>query len=231
MAEIILTDTHIDENNIEVNKSVFRQTCEYCVERGVKRIIHTGDFFRSRKSQTLENLKDGFMEILDLVGSYGLTLLAIPGNHDKVDYKSADSYLDIFQHHPNFVLFREHYQFEHNNFSFHFLPFFDNDEYLPRLRAIEVVESKKNILFTHIGIYGAVMNNGMVVEGIPVAEFAKFDKVMVGHYHDEQYFGSNICYFGASIQHNYGEKPSKGLTVLEDLKLQTIPLCLTSEST
>lgn len=224
--EVILTDLHLKADNLRVVKSVFEQALQYCEEKKIKRILCLGDIFDSRKSQTLEILKDGFMDILDMFTSYGITLISIPGNHDKTSYHLHDSFLHIYRHHPNFVLIEDYYVFEEGDSLYHFLPFFSDEKYLELLRMNQhsISKTKKNILFTHIGITGATMNNGMKIEGISVSEFSNYDKVIVGHYHDEQYFSGTICYIGASLQHNFGENPKKGLTTLEKLKLETIQL-------
>ena len=226
--EVILTDTHLKSDNLEVVKSVFEQALLFCRDNNIKRIIHLGDIFDSRKAQTLEVLKNGFMDILDMFTQYNVTLLTIPGNHDKTSYSSHESFLHVYQHHPNFVLIDDYYVFEEGEFLFHFLPFFSNEKYLERLKVGQkfIHSSKKNILFTHIGITGATMNNGMKIEGISVSEFKNYQRVVVGHYHDEQYFSEKICYIGASLQHNYGESPKKGLTIFGSRKssLETIQL-------
>lgn len=224
--EVILTDTHLKEDNLETNKSIYKQTLEFCKNNGIKRIFHLGDILDSRKAQTLVILKEGFLDILDMCQEYGITLLAIPGNHCKTDYKSENSFLDPFCHHPNFVLLRNYYSFVEGDCKYHFLPFFANEQYLLYLRVgqKEIDTTKKNILFTHVGITGATMNSGIKVEGINTSEFKNYQKVIVGHYHDSQFFSEKICYIGSALQHNYGENEKKGLWVLEGLKLTLVKL-------
>ena len=87
------TDWHIDKDNIEEIKSLIIQKLELAKSLNINKVFGLGDFFESRKSQPLQNLK-GFGEILQLFEKYGVELIAIPGNHDKLNYLSEDSYLD-----------------------------------------------------------------------------------------------------------------------------------------
>jgi exonuclease SbcD len=178
-----------------------------------------GDIFDSRKSQS-ELILNTFQTVLELYNSAGVVLVAIPGNHDKTDYHSTSSFLRPFLHHPGFSLVEDYYTFPLNDDTIiHLLPFFHDEEYVPRLASIEpfIDESKTNILLTHIGISGSVMNNGMKVEGVAVKSFRKFNKVYVGHYHDYQVLdGGRIVYTGASLQHNFGETiEKKGLFIVD----------------
>jgi hypothetical protein len=51
-----------------------------------------------------------------------------------------------------------------------------------------------------------------------------FNKVFVGHYHDESFVGKNIHYIGSAYQANYGENiTDKGFTILfDDLSTEKI---------
>lgn len=229
IAAVIITDTHLKEDNILINKSVYRQAIKFCKENGIDTIFHLSDIFNSRKSQSQEVLVDGFVEILDELQQEGITLITFPGNHDKTSYDSIKSFLDPYKHHPAFVLIDTYYKLQLTpNITLHLLPFFSDSVYREMLNLVEITEEKRmdsfDILFTHIGVNGARMNNGQVVEGISQDDFRLFDKVFIGHYHDKQIFGK-FNYVGATIQHNYGETPDKGLTVIyNDLSWETVEL-------
>ena len=227
----IITDTHLKDENIETNKSVYQQTIDFCKKNGLDKIYHLSDIFNSRKAQTQQVLVDGFTEILDNLHNHGIQLITFPGNHDKTDYSSTKSFLHPFQHHPAFTLIDDYFNFPlAENIVCHFLPFFSDEEYQQRLvqiaSAYTPTENVADILFTHIGITGARMNNGTEVVSISQSSFGLFDKVYIGHYHDKQIFGDGkFNYVGSTIQHNYGETPDKGLTVLyDDLTWETIEL-------
>ena len=228
---ILLTDTHLKESNIDINISVFKQTALLCIENGLNRIIHLGDVFDSRKAQSLTILKDGFLTILDMLRELNVTLTVIPGNHEKTDYKSRSSFLDPFREHPSLTIYDCHRIeiLKSRDLAIHYLPFFSNQEYIENLQEglsnPMVGNVKRNILLTHIGVTGAVMNNGVSVEGIEEDSFSLFDQVFIGHYHDKQILKNKFNYIGGSIQHNFGETSEKGATLLfDDLSFETYEL-------
>ena len=213
----ILTDTHLKNGNVVENIELFTNTLTWCIENGVSQVFHLGDIFDSRKAQT-ELMLTTFQNILDLYRQSGVVLVAIPGNHDKTDYGSVSSFLRPFIHHPGLSLIEDYYNFEvEEGIVLHFLPFFNDDEYNKRLDLLpsQVDTSKKNILLTHIGVTGSVMNNGMTMEGIPLKPFKIFDKVYIGHYHDYQVLDKGrIVYIASGLQHNFGETTEKGLFIV-----------------
>jgi exonuclease SbcD len=223
---IALTDTHLSENTIELNKSIFRQARAKTKELGLDRVQHLGDFFQSRKSQS-QDVLTAFADILDEFSDEGMILDAINGNHDKTAYGEPDSFLDPFKYHPAINLYRYCGARFVNDIAIHYASFFRDQEYIALIE--EALKngsfSKQNILLTHIGCNGATMNNGTPIKSeITSALFSRFDKVFIGHYHDAQEFG-NVEYIGAAIQHNFGEGTQKGLTVIyDDLSTELIPL-------
>lgn len=219
---ILLTDTHLKENNLEINISIFRQAAEYALKNNLNRIYHLGDVFDSRKAQSLVVLRDGFLTILDMLKQMGVELYVIPGNHDKTSYQSEASFLDPFREHSALILTTGVGKVETLEIDLYFIPFFSDDIYKEKLETIKTLKTKRNILLTHIGITGAVMNNGSAIDGVDQNLFDKFDQVFVGHYHDKQIFKDKFNYIGSSIQHNFGEGPEKGLTLLfDDLSFET----------
>lgn len=222
IAGVLLTDTHLKESNIDINIKVFKQAIEFCLENKLAKIWHLGDIFNSRKAQPLDVL-DAFEQILDLLDEVGIQMITIPGNHDKTSYDSEKSFLNPFRHHPALELitgFEERMLTKDVTVSL--IPYFSDQIYKEQLELSEKSETKnKRILFTHIGVNGAVMNNGIAVDGILKDLFDVYEKVYIGHYHDKQIF-DKINYIGGSIQHNFGEDSEKGLTILyDDLSFET----------
>lgn len=226
---VLLTDTHLKEGNIDINKSVYKQTTQFCKDNGLNTIFHLSDIFNSRKSQSQEVLVDGFCQILDDLGKDEMKLITFPGNHDKTSYSSKKSFLRPFRYYPSFSLYESHTIVEFDGLYVHMIPFFSDVEYLEELRKsrLNLNPNVRHILFTHIGVDGARMNNGETIQGITHDQFDHFEKVFIGHYHDKQVFGEGdkFNYIGSSIQHNFGETPDKGLTVLyDDLSWETVEL-------
>ena len=89
-----ITDTHLQPSTIDKNISVFFQLIDYCKENGIKSVIHGGDAFTNRAGQGLVVLNT-FLEIRRMFEESGIHFIAVPGNHDKVDLDSEESYFDI----------------------------------------------------------------------------------------------------------------------------------------
>lgn len=217
---LYLTDTHLSRKTFDINKSIYAQAYDLCVELGVKTVIHGGDIFDSRKSQLQDNLTF-VREMLNRAQSKELDVYMLPGNHDKTDYESKDSFLDPFEHHPALTLYREAGKFSVPNVPdivFHMVPYFEEGEvYSEHLSECEIEEGKKNILVTHIAVSGVRNNDGTIVDNdIGSKMFDKFDEVIVGHYHDPSFIEPNISYVGAAYQHNFGETDEKGFIVFYD---------------
>lgn len=215
---IFITDTHLSENTIEVNFSVFEQAVVKCQELGISQIFHGGDIFNSRKGQP-EIVLNAFHSILEMLEQNNILLFAIPGNHDKTDYTSSSSYLESFTHHKSFHLFSPYGKLEHDEIIYHFLPYYDEDLAYPEyIKLIECPVGKLNILITHVGIEGVINNQEVEVKNeITTDIFKNFDFVFIGHYHNRQIIADGkIIYTGSTHQATFGEDANKGFTIFYD---------------
>lgn len=219
---ILLTDTHINDNNTELVIDIFRQAIKHCKENNIDKIFHAGDFFTNRISQKL-NILLSSSKIFDMFKDNDISLFIIPGNHCKTNQDSVQSYLDIFKHKKNINIFSEQEMLiDYNNkVAIGMLPYF-TESYIQRLENLDKNRKKfkkqgfKTILITHKGFNGVRNNDGGVVEdGVP-RELVKFwDLVLVGHYHDASKVGKNIFYVGSSHQANFGENiEDKGFAII-----------------
>jgi exonuclease SbcD len=212
-----VTDTHLKEDTIEVNKSVFRQVLDLCSQLNVP-LIHGGDVFDSRKGQP-ESVLTCFSNILNDFRSREVRFLVIPGNHDKTSYLSQDSFLNAFETACDVI--KNYYFIDHSDtgLRFHFIPYFD--EKLAYGRYLQTALDNirfdfKNILFTHIAVNGVKNNDGSkIVNDLTLDKFKFFDKILVGHYHNKQSV-DNVIYTGSAYQANFGEDEKKGCTVIYD---------------
>lgn len=216
---VLITDTHLADNNIEVVRSIFRQTATKAKELGQDCIFHLGDIFHSRKGQTQEMLSV-FDDILDELHKENINLILIPGNHDKQNYGSWESFLKSYRHHPALELIQEYDVYSDDDVNIHMLPFFEDEVYIDYLNKLKENNkfNDKNVLLTHIGFSGAVMNNGIPVDSAITPNHVRdFGLVISGHYHDQQVLAEgHIKYMGAAMQHDFGENENKGLTILYD---------------
>lgn len=239
---LFITDTHlyerrakfdeIESDNIELNKSLYKQAIKIAKEKGLDTIYHGGDIFHSRKSQSL-NILNTFREILNYFKDSDIKLYAISGNHDKTDYSATESFIFPFEHHPNFVLVERNKVVNlTSDINLHLISFYEDSEYITTLKKHineykNILSDNKNVLLTHIGVSGAIMNGGKKNESeIGSKLFKNFDKVLVGHFHDRSELDKGrIVYIGAAYQHNFGEDENKGVAILhDDLSLEYINL-------
>lgn len=212
---LLITDLHLKEENKETFTSIIKQTCARAIELKLNTILCAGDVFDSRKAQTESNLTT-FKESLDYLDSQGITMICIPGNHDKTNYKSSNSFLNAFEDHPAMILLKEPTTLLLKNaIQLDMVPFYDDEVYIEKLQSLKRIYPTR-FLITHIGVNGAVMNNGISVESKVASElFDEWDHVFIGHYHNASRYNEKIVYVGSSIQHNFGETVNKGLVLID----------------
>lgn len=220
---ILTTDWHIDNNNHQEVNLVLNQIISLAEKLKIP-IYNLGDTFESRKAQPLQNLKF-FNDILSILKNKNLELITIPGNHDKVNLSSEDSYLDSFLYHPSLKLKQDVSFISKNDILICLIPFFNQkgDIYNLKLKnAIEQLKHNKNktskrVLLTHIAIDGVKNNDGSKEDSSLKQDlFEVFDQVFVGHYHNKQDLNEKIHYIGSIRSLNYGEDNDKGCVILYD---------------
>jgi exonuclease SbcD len=214
VAAVVITDTHLTKDNCEQVIEIFEQCKNLALSCGVKQVQHLGDIFTNRVGQSLQTLL-AFKKILSSYEEVGLEIIAIPGNHDKTDLDSDESYLEVFSEFSNFTLLNKPTTKKINGIHFHFVPYYHHT-YTDRLSEIQTDEDNYNILCTHQAINGVKNNDGTeVTDCNSPSEFERFDKVLVGHYHNASKIGNNIYYVGSAYQSNFGESiEDKGFTVI-----------------
>ncbi len=222
MKTILITDTHVDENNIELVDSIFEQTISYCIENSVSVIFHLGDWFKSRKGQP-QSVLSFTKNVFKKIGDNNIKLYIIPGNHDKSDLSSKESFLDSYSDYKNIHLIDTYDIIDFDKLTLFFLPFFKEEVYLDYLKIIslEASKSRNSYLFTHQALNGVKNNDNSIVEGnIGTNLFNNFNQVFVGHYHNVQKY-SNIYYIGSSHPVNFGEDNNKGIVLFDTESQET----------
>lgn len=210
------TDWHLHEQNIDKILNIVDQLIDLAKELNTNEIIHGGDVFTSRKSQSIVTM-NAFKTIIKKFRDNDITFYVIPGNHDKVDYNSTQSWLDFFDS-ENFYLIDQPESFMDwfDNIHFHFLPYFDEKiSYGEYLSKIDTSRPGKHYLFTHVGLNDVLNNTGKLPNNtVSVDTFDRFDKVFIGHYHNRQLVNDSIIYTGSTIPTNFGEDNEKGFMVV-----------------
>ena len=211
---IIITDTHLKEENIKINIDFYNQVLSHCNSGDT--VLHLGDVFDNRKGQTDLCLKT-FYNILNKFKTRNVEIVVIPGNHDKTNYLSELSYLNVYESFENFKLIDDFYL---DDDGYAFLPFFNSKVYLEKLQKL-TKRGEIFVLFTHIGIDGGINNNVKVESDVFQDYFRSIVKVVSGHYHNYNKFGK-FEYIGSSIQHNFGETEDKWVYYLDGFKIEKL---------
>ena len=212
---LVSTDWHLKQSNCREIKQLIAEKCHLAHNHGLDEIICLGDVFDSRVSQRMDVLLS-FYEILDICNSYNLKLIAIPGNHDKTNYHSEESFLRPFNFHPSFQLLETYCYVNIGDYIAHFLPYFSElDTYLDYLSQVEYTGD--DILFSHVAVKGSRNNDNTLIENdLKPSKFKLFKKVFLGHYHNYQQVGQNIYHLPSLKQNNFGEDDKKGYTMIYD---------------
>lgn len=227
VAAVELTDLHLEDDTVNICIDVVKQIIALAIKHNVKIILNGGDTFNSRKVQSMMCLQ-AFEVILDLIYEAGLHMYAIDGNHDKVMYNSAKSYMDPFKHHPALTLIKTYEVGVHvdGELTISMLSFFSdnnqctsNEIYVKYLKdmARKSVKTKYHHLISHHGVDGAKSNSGRPIESdISMKLFDPFTSVDFGHYHDRNELSKKIHYIGAAKQSWFSEAKEKGFVLLYD---------------
>lgn len=225
---LILTDTHLSEKTVGVVKSVFTQAITTAKAKKIDTIIHAGDFFDKRDSQTLRVLKAA-SDIFDEIENSGLKFYIIAGNHDKADQSEPYSYVSVAgRNRKNCIIFEDHRFSVHiNGLFFDFLPYFPELVYLEKLsELVSEPKEEETVLITHVSIDGVKMNGGHIAQTNLQKDFFTdyYRLTLVGHIHDKSWLNKKIAYIGGAYQQNFGEDINKGFTILySDYSIEQIP--------
>tara|TARA_R110002049_G_scaffold53852_6_gene150285 strand:- start:5888 stop:6907 length:1020 start_codon:yes stop_codon:yes gene_type:complete len=207
---IIFNDVHLKNGNEdEVYESTLHMV-KYAVENKIKNLIFAGDLFDSRTFQRQKQLNT-LDKMLNLFHANGLTLYMFPGNHDKTEYKSFDSFLDIYKHHPCVKFNRELKNIIIDGVSIDLLPFFHDDMIVPMLEKAKGAD----ILISHFEMAGS-SHLGNVSKKVTINEklLSKWKKVYLGHYHNHHEITKDIIHLPSFRQESFGEDNKKGFALL-----------------
>lgn len=215
---ILVNDIHLNKDNGELIKSIFKQLVDICKDCKTNNIFCGGDVFTNRSGQPLSCLTD-WKDILQMLNKKKIFLHVIPGNHDKTDKDSNRSYLDIFSE-PCLCVYDIITNSMFDNLEVVFAPYFGEERWLSDYKEFEKENKIKSpsILITHMGFEGVVNNDGSsVVSNIKPSMFKKYTSVLIGHYHNASKIAKNVFYTGSAYQNNYGETiDDKGCTIIYD---------------
>ena len=212
---LLLNDIHVGKDTINDFKLNWKEAIDLAIDYQINHILVGGDLFLSRSSQNLDILlavHDAFQECLD----NNISVTIIEGNHDKVDQEAARGYCHVFDSFDNVRVIDTWGEVGFGDLAMGLISYFpENGSFIQKhdelMGYFDGTDYQKRILYIHQGIRGALSQP--TDDELPADMFYKWDKVLVGHYHNRCKF-DNIEYIGSSRQHNFGEDEEKGYTIL-----------------
>ena len=212
---LLLNDIHVGKDTINDFKLNWKEAIDLAIDYQINHILVGGDLFLSRSSQNLDILlavHDAFQECLD----NNISVTIIEGNHDKVDQEAARGYCHVFDSFDNVHVIDTWGEVGFGDLAMGLISYFpENGSFIQKhdelMGYFDGTDYQKRILYIHQGIRGALSQP--TDDELPADMFYKWDKVLVGHYHNRCKF-DNIEYIGSSRQHNFGEDEEKGYTIL-----------------
>jgi len=203
----LLCDTHCGIRN---SSEVFLDNAEdfytniffpECEKRGVKQILHLGDYYDHRKFVNFKALNQNRRVFLDQLRKNNMTMDIIPGNHDTY-YKNTNelnALKECLGHYMNEIhIVMEPTVMQYGSLSMALLPWICADNYETSMNFIK--DCKADWLGAHLELANFEIGRGILApHGMDPKIFKKFEQVLSGHYHTASR-KDNIWYLGNPME-------------------------------
>jgi DNA repair exonuclease SbcCD nuclease subunit len=179
-------------------------------------VIQLGDLFDRRKYINFRTLSESRRVVFDRLIERGITMYTLVGNHDlffrdSVELSSADL---LLQSYPNVITVSSPQTITLGNTACDIIPWIckENEDQVREF----IAESKSDLCFGHFEIATFSMYRGVEShDGLPVSMFAKYEKVISGHYHTRSE-RDNIVYPGTPYEMTWSDADDpKGFSVFD----------------
>jgi DNA repair exonuclease SbcCD nuclease subunit len=207
-----LNDTHAGVRNsseifINYQAAFYEEVFfPYCLDNGIKQIIHLGDYYDNRKYINFKALNANRAHFLDNLKKFGITMDIIPGNHDC--YHKNDNNLcslkELLGHYMNEVnIVMEPRVMEYDGCNIALIPWINNYNYKESMHFIQTC--KADFLGAHLELIGFDMMKGIKNQhGMGMDAFKRFEQVWSGHFHTKSTQG-NITYLGSQLEFTWAD--------------------------
>lgn len=193
---ILFSDVHLRAESAEVVLGeVLPGIRAACVAAGEKQAACLGDFlhFRYRVDARILN---GVLDEFRLWQAQGINLHLLPGNHDQYEINGRNA-LEVFGELPLVTVYTEPTWTQWG----YWLPYRKERQALAQALDTTAPTGMPRILFAHVPVMGAYMNDNMHdTEGVPRDWLKGWTQVFLGHYHRRQNLSERICYVGSPYQ-------------------------------
>lgn len=191
----------------------FKHVCNTAKERGIKELIHLGDWFDDRKVLNVKHTIDFTInELVPILTDAFDKIYILLGNHD-VYFKDKNEVnsLSIFKHIDKFIIVDKPIIIGHMKlFPWGYVP--------------DKEEDKDYVCRGHWEINGAVINaSGKIATGFKynLSDFKGIKYVESGHFHTPGDYG-NICYIGAPYHMDHNDRGERAYYVITEKTKDTI---------
>lgn len=180
---------------------------EYCRRMNIDTVFVLGDLFHDRTQLGIDTLVRLCKFLEDTATEYGQQWISFPGNHDMFLRHSWD--INSLQPLSKHLTVVENVKLlTVDDARFWVLPFVTYEKsYMRVLEHIEQQHENGDVLFTHIGVRGSILNTCFLLKDWSFVTFenSAFDRVYTGHFHSKQQVGNNVWYPGSLIPFKFDE--------------------------
>lgn len=208
MAKVVITaDFHFGvPNRLDDILWSARVIREYCKLSGIEVVIVLGDMFHDRRSIEIDVLSRVSRFLEHTKNDYQQQWITFPGNHDMYLRHSWEvNSLSVLKNHLTVIEDIKILSIDNTNFWV--LPFITYEKaYMKILKKIEKQATENDVLLTHVGVHGAVLNTCFLLKDWSIISFYNtiFKRVYTGHFHSKQDVG-NVYYPGSPIPFKFDE--------------------------
>ncbi len=182
---------------------------DYALDNHIDMVIIAGDLLRSYHNPRMDEFSI-LLRGLQKLHNAGVVVLAIRGNHDAPELMSLlGSILN------RAIMVDKPDMFKIKGLQIACLPYQEHQELGPDVLSQFY---GADILVLHDTIQGAVMPNGLLLDGIPIKDIEDFPVVIAGHIHKHQVFNTkNLVFYPGSLEPaDFGEAgQEKGFVILD----------------
>lgn len=211
----LLNDTHCGARNsaewmIKYQELFYREVFfPYLLKHDIKKIIHLGDYYESRKTAaTIQAIQANQEHFINPMRERGITMDLLLGNHD-VFHKNTNrinSPQILLKDSGVVNIITKPSTIEYDGLSVCMVPWITQDNFEACTREIEA--TKANICFGHFEFAGFPFHKG----GSPCLEsnyvspemVSRFKMVLSGHFHTKSK-RANIAYLGSQMEFTWAD--------------------------
>lgn len=180
---------------------------EYCKVAGIDTILVLGDLFHDRRYLEIDVLSASYKFFEEALNEYGQRWVVFPGNHDM--FLRHSWRINSLTPLANVTTILEDIcKIEIERQTFWILPFITFEKsYMTVLQKINELADEDDILLTHIGTHGAIVNTCFTLKDWGLVNFrdTKFKRVYTGHFHSKQSIDDRVFYPGSPIPFKFDE--------------------------